>query len=217
MSKFNIDPNTLSRPDRYKLMCALVIPRPIALVTTISKNGIVNAAPFSFFNVFSDKPSIVALGVNAKPEGGLKDTAANIKEQKEFVVHMVTFDIADQMNISCVNFPPEVSEIDEANFTLRQSHLIKTPTINESLVALECKLHSITKLGEDRNLTLGEVINISTNTDVLDTEKNYVNIDNYKPIARLFGNMYAELSDFFELKRLNYEQWMEDKDKEYNK
>ena len=113
------------------------------------------------------------------------------------------------MNVSCVNFPPDVSEIDEAKFTLRKSHLLKTPTINESLVALECKLHSITRLGEDRNLTLGEVVNISTNTDVLDTEKNYVNIDNYKPIARLFGNMYAELSNFFELKRLN-------KDTNYN-
>lgn len=211
MTKLNVDPNTLSRPDRYKLMCALVIPRPIALVTTMSKDGIVNTAPFSFFNVFSDKPSIVALGVNARPDGGLKDTAANINYRKEFVVHMVTFDIAEKMNISCVNFPPEISEIDEAGFTLRDSYLLETPSINESLVALECKLHSITKLGEDRNLTLGEVINISTNTDVLDTEKNYVNIDNYRPIARLFGNMYSQLSDFFELKRLNYEQWMEDK------
>ena len=112
---------------------------------------------------------------------------------------------------SKVNKDLEISEIDEAGFTLRDSHLLQTPSINESLVALECKLHSITKLGEYRNLTLGEVINISTNTDVLDTEKNYVNIDNYRPIARLFGNMYSQLSDFFELKRLNYEQWMEDK------
>ena len=80
------------------------------------------------------------------------------------------------------------------------------------MVALECKLHSIIGLGEDRNLTLGEVVNVSTNTDVLDTEKNYVNIENYKPIARLFGNMYSELTDFFELKRLNYEQWIEDKE-----
>ena len=69
MTELNVDPNTLSRQDRYKLMCALVIPRPIALVTTISKDGIVNAAPFSFFNVFSDKPSIVALGVNSRPDG----------------------------------------------------------------------------------------------------------------------------------------------------
>ena len=89
-----------------------------------------------------------------------------------------------------------------------------TPSIAESLVALECKLHSITRLGEDRNLTLGEVINVSTNTDVLDTEKNYVNIENYKPIARLFGNMYSELSDFFELERLNYEQWIQDKEEQ---
>ena len=139
---------------------------------------------------------------------------ANINYKKEFVVHMVTFEIAEQMNISCVNFPPHISEIDEAGFTLRKSHILDTPSIAESLVALECKLHSITRLGEDRNLTLGEVINVSTNTDVLDTEKNYVNIENYKPIARLFGNMYSELSDFFELKRLNYEQWIQDKEEQ---
>ena len=214
MTELNVDPNTLSRQDRYKLMCALVIPRPIALVTTISKEGVVNAAPFSFFNVISDKPSIVALGVNSRPEGGMKDTSANINYKKEFVVHMVTFEIAEQMNISCVNFPPHISEIDEAGFTLKKSHILDTPSIAESLVALECKLHSITRLGEDRNLTLGEVINVSTNTDVLDTEKNYVNIENYKPIARLFGNMYSELSDFFELKRLNYEQWIQDKEEQ---
>ena len=142
----------------------------------------------------------------------MKDTSANINYKKEFVVHMVTFEIAEQMNISCVNFPPHISEIDEAGFTLRKSHILDTPSIAESLVALECKLHSITRLGEDRNLTLGEVINVSTNTDVLDTEKNYVNIENYKPIARLFGNMYSELSDFFELERLNYEQWIQDKE-----
>ena len=211
MQKLNIDPDSLSRPDRYKLMCALVIPRPIALVTTLSKKLIVNAAPFSFFNVFSDKPSIVALGVNSRPDGGLKDTAENINFRKEFVVHMVTPDISEKMNISCVNFPPEVSEIDEAGFTLRDSYKLKTPTINESLVALECKLHSITKLGTDRNLTLGEVINISTNSDVLDMEKKYININNYKPIARLFGNMYAELSNFFELERLNHDEWIKNK------
>ena len=111
MTELNVDPNTLSRQDRYKLMCALVIPRPIALVTTISPEGIVNAAPFSFFNVFSDKPSIVALGVNSRPEGGMKDTSANINYKKEFVVHMVTFEIAEQMNISCVNFPPHISAV----------------------------------------------------------------------------------------------------------
>ncbi len=212
MTELNIDPNSLTRQDRYKLMCALVIPRPIALVTTLSQDGVVNAAPFSFFNVFSDKPSIVALGVNSRPEGGMKDTSTNINFMKEFVVHMVTFEIAEQMNISCVNFPPNVSEIDEAGFTLKKSHILETPSISESLVALECRLHSIIALGDDRNLTLGEVINVSTNTDVLDTEKNYVNIENYKPIARLFGNMYSELSNFFELKRLNYEQWIKDKE-----
>ena len=187
MTELNVDPNTLSRQDRYKLMCALVIPRPIALVTTISKDGIVNAAPFSFFNVFSDKPSIVALGVNSRPDGGMKDTSANINYKKEFVVHMVTYEIAEQMNISCVNFPPHISEIEEAGFTLRKSHILDTPSIAESLVALECKLHSITRLGEDRNLTLGEVINVSTNTDVLDTEKNYVNIETTSPLQDYLG------------------------------
>ena len=212
MTLININPDDLTRPDRYKLMCGLVIPRPIALVTTISERGIVNAAPFSFFNVFSDQPTIVALGINSRPDGGMKDTATNIDYTREFVVHMVTKDIAEQMNISCVNFPPEISEIEEANFTLRKSHVIGTPSIKESLVALECKLHSITPLGVDRNITLGEVVNITTTSDVVDVDKTYINIEKYQPIARLFGNMYASISDIFQLKRLNYQEWMKDKD-----
>jgi flavin reductase (DIM6/NTAB) family NADH-FMN oxidoreductase RutF len=212
MTLININPDDLSRPDRYKLICGLVIPRPIALVTTVSENRVVNAAPFSFFNVFSDQPTIVALGVNSRPDGGMKDTAANINYTKEFVVHMVTKDIAEQMNVSCVNFPPDISEIKEANFTLKKSYAVNTPSIKESLVALECKLHSIIPLGIDRNITLGEVINIATTSDVVDVDKNYINIEKYQPIARLFGNMYASISDIFQLKRLNYQEWMKDKD-----
>jgi flavin reductase (DIM6/NTAB) family NADH-FMN oxidoreductase RutF len=212
MTLININPDDLSRPDRYKLICGLVIPRPIALVTTVSENRVVNAAPFSFFNVFSDQPTIVALGVNSRPDGGMKDIAANINYTKEFVVHMVTKDIAEQMNVSCVNFPPDISEIKEANFTLKKSYAVNTPSIKESLVALECKLHSIIPLGIDRNITLGEVINIATTSDVVDVDKNYINIEKYQPIARLFGNMYASISDIFQLKRLNYQEWMKDKD-----
>ena len=212
MTLININPDDLSRPDRYKLICGLVIPRPIALVTTVSENGVVNAAPFSFFNAFSDQPTIVALGVNSRPDGGMKDTATNINYTKEFVVHMVTKDIAEKMNVSCVNFPPDISEIEEANFTLKKSYAVNTPSIKESLVALECKLHSIIPLGIDRNITLGEVINISTTSDVVDVDKNYINIEKYQPIARLFGNMYASISDIFQLKRLNYQEWMNDKE-----
>src|SRR6188768_4009920 len=95
---FEADFTTLPAQDRYKLLCALVVPRPIALVTTLGPDGIVNAAPFSFFNVFAEEPPLVVLGLQERPGGGLKDTSAHIRDRGAFVVNLVDEAIGAQMN-----------------------------------------------------------------------------------------------------------------------
>src|SRR5262245_29436157 len=103
---------------RYKILCSLVIPRPIALVTSISEVGLVNAAPYSFFNVFGDTPPIIALGLHRRPERTLKDTTANIHATREFVVNMVDEALAEAMSITAIDFPPQVGEIAAAKLAL---------------------------------------------------------------------------------------------------
>jgi len=125
------DPNTLSEHDRYKLLISLVIPRPIALVTTLGPTGVVNAAPFSFFNMFSESPPLAVLGLQAKPGGSLKDTSAHIRDRGEFVINLVDEALGEQMNQCAVDFPPEISEIDVAKLTTLASEKVKTPLIAE--------------------------------------------------------------------------------------
>ena len=113
----SLDPNALAQRDRYKLLISLVIPRPIALVTTLGPTGVVNAAPFSFFNMFSESPPLAVLGLQVRPDGGLKDTAAHIRDRGEFVINLVDEALGEQMNQCAVDFPPDVSEIDAAKLT----------------------------------------------------------------------------------------------------
>ena len=121
------DPNSLSEHDRYKLLISLVIPRPIALVTTLGPTGVVNAAPFSFFNMFSESPPLAVLGLQVKPDGGLKDTSAHIRDRGEFVINLVDEALGQQMNQCAVDFPPEISEIDAAKLTLGRARRSRHP------------------------------------------------------------------------------------------
>jgi flavin reductase (DIM6/NTAB) family NADH-FMN oxidoreductase RutF len=205
----DIDPDDLGQRDLYKLVCGLVVPRPIALTTTMSVTGVVNAAPFSFFNIFSERPAVVALGLNSRPDGSIKDTTRNIRETGEYVIHVVTQSIAEKANVCATEFPSDMSEIDIARFTLKPSLVVSPPTIAEAPVALECRLMSITPLSPVRNIVLGEVVRIRTAPGIVDPERFHVDISAYRPVARLFGNLYARLGELFELKRLTYSEWQD--------
>ena len=133
------DPAALAPRDRYKMLISLVIPRPIALVTTIGPTGVVNAAPFSFFNVFSDEPPLCVLGLQSKTDGSLKDTSAHIRDRGAFVVNLVDEALGEQMNQCAVDFPVDVSEIDVAGLNLLPSEKIKIPRIAEAPASLECR------------------------------------------------------------------------------
>jgi flavin reductase (DIM6/NTAB) family NADH-FMN oxidoreductase RutF len=208
MSKsLSYDPNSLSEHDRYKLLISLVIPRPIALVTTLGPTGIVNAAPFSFFNMFSESPPLAVLGLQAKPTGSLKDTAAHIRDRGEFVINLVDEALGEQMNQCAVDFPPEVSEIDAAKLTTLASEKVKTPRIAEAPAALECRHYTTLEVSATRRLAIGEVIYIHIRGGLWDTEKMRIDMAQYRPLARLYGNFYASLGTPFTHVRQSYEEW----------
>jgi len=207
--EFDVDPNQIERRERYKLVCGLVAPRPIALVTTLATDGTVNAAPFSFFNIFSEDPAVVVLGLNSRPDGSIKDTTRNIRETGEYVIHVVTEDIVEKANVCATEFPSETSEIDVARFSLKPSRVVAPPTIAEAPVALECRVMSITPVSAERNIVLGEVVRIRARPGIVDPVRLHVDIAAYRPVARLFGNLYARLGALFELRRLTYDEWRE--------
>ncbi|MSP31604.1 MAG: flavin reductase family protein [Pseudolabrys sp.] len=205
---FQVELATLSARDRYKLLCALVVPRPIALVTTLGPSGIVNAAPFSFFNVFSEDPPIVALGLYGRPEGGLKDTSTHVRDTGFFVVNLIDEALAARMNICAVDFPPHISELDAAGFSILPSVAIPVPRIAEAVASFECRHYQTLELSPHRHLCLGEVTHVHARAGVVDPARLYVDLDAYKPVARLFGNLYAGLKEAFELKRQTYAEWL---------
>src|SRR5829696_7444583 len=124
---------------REKLLCATIVPRPIALVTSVGRDGIVNAAPFSFFNVFSEDPPLIVLGLQHKPDQAPKDTTRNIAETGAFVVNLVDEDLAEGMNVCAIDFPPGISEIEAAGLELIAGIDVPVPRITQAPFALECR------------------------------------------------------------------------------
>lgn len=197
----------LAAKDRYKLLVSTVVPRPIALVTTVSQAGHVNAAPFSFFNVVGSDPAIVVLGISNRPEGPPKDTAANILASGEFVVNLVSESIAQQMNTCATDFPANHDELKEAGLTAIPSTAVKPPRIAESPVNFECRLAQVVEIGRNRTI-LGEVLRMHIHDDLIDTERLYVRTDQLHLIGRMHGGgMYTRTNDLFEIPRVSFAEW----------
>jgi flavin reductase (DIM6/NTAB) family NADH-FMN oxidoreductase RutF len=207
---FEADFAVLPAQDRYKLLCSLVVPRPIALVTTLGPGGIVNAAPFSFFNVFAEDPALVVLGLQARPDGSLKDTSAHIRDTGVFTVNLVDEALAERMNICAVNFPPDTSELDVAGLTAVPGTAIAVPRIAEAVASLECRHYQTIEVRNGRRLCIGEVVYLHARAGIIDPARLYVNLDAYKPVGRLFANLYAPLGKPFTLVRQTYAEWLAD-------
>src|ERR1700761_3289869 len=198
----------LSRHDRYKLLCGVVIPRPIALVTTLDVNGAVNAAPFSFFNVFSGDPPLIVLGLQHKPDHAPKDTTRNIERDGEFVVHMVDGALAAAMNDCAVDFPSGESEVTALGLATLPSVDIKVPRLAAAPFALECKRTVSLAFGPGRQLMVGEVLRVHAREGLLDTKTMYVDFAAYRPIGRLFGNLYSYQREPFTMVRETHAEWL---------
>jgi flavin reductase (DIM6/NTAB) family NADH-FMN oxidoreductase RutF len=207
MSEIDVRFADIAADRRYKILCSLIIPRPIALVTSINENGVVNAAPYSFFNVFGDTPPIIALGLHRRPEKTLKDTTANIHVTREFVVNLVDEALAEAMNITAIDFPAHESEIEAANLILTPSTDVKVPRIASAPAALECRwVHSVS-FTADRELLLAEVMRAWTRDGVMDDKFN-VDFAAYQPVGRLYYSLYTRKPEVFEMRRVAYADWL---------
>lgn len=207
MSKSGFPLRDLSPHDRYKLLCGIVIPRPIALVTTLDANGAVNAAPFSFFNVFSENPPMVVLGLQHKPDRSPKDTTRNIHRDGEFVVNMVDEALAASMNDCAVDFPAGESEVVATGLATLPSIDVGVPYLAAAPFALECKRSVSLAFGPQRELLVGEVLRIHAREGLVDAATMYVDLAAYRPVGRLFGNLYTYQRESFAMDRESHSQW----------
>ena len=201
---------TLTPAEHYKLLVSTVVPRPIAWVVTQSADGLLNAAPYSFFNVLSGDPPLVAIGIGGRFAGDVKDTGGNIRVTGQFVVNLVSADTADAMNVTAIDFPPEVDEIAEAGLHTLPSTHVKPPRIAESPVALECERFTTLEVGSERALVLGRVVAMHIRDDaVMDRSRCYIDTPKLGLIGRMAGaGGYVRTTDRYEIKRIKPEEWV---------
>ena len=207
MPDLNLQFADLAPRQRYKLLCGLVVPRPIALVSSLSPAGVVNAAPYSFFNAFSENPALIVLGLQHNDDGTPKDTTRNIQLSGEFVVNLVDEGIAEAMNVTATEFPSDMSEPEIANLRLAPSTLIKPPRLADAPASFECRRVVGLAFGPQRELLIGEVIGVHVREGIVDPATLNVDFAALRPVGRLCGNMYARQRDMFELKRISYAEW----------
>ena len=193
-----VDFNEITSYQRYKLMASLIVPRPIALVTTLGANGVVNAAPFSMFNMIGEDPPILMISINRLADGKLKDTAANILHNGEFVVHMSDEPLAQKMHACGESFPADVSELAAVGLTPVPSHSVKPPRIKEAPIAFECVLHEKLETAS-RYVFIGRIQWLAARDGLIDTEAWRVNLRDYRPIARFGASFYTRTEDRFSL------------------
>lgn len=193
----------------YKLLVATIVPRPIAWVTTQDVDGTLNAAPFSFFNAMSGNPPVVAIGIGGRAPGDVKDTGGNIRRTGQFVVNLVSNALAEQMNITAIDFGKNVNELTEAGLATAPSSKVKPPRIAQSPVSFECERLVIVEVGVDRAVILGRVVAIHVADEyVLDAEKCYVDTAKLELIGRMHGRgWYARTTDRFDMPRIDVADW----------
>jgi len=199
-----LKPEDLSIKDNYKLIIGSILPRPIALVSTLSDDGVLNLAPFSFFTGITSKPPTVGFAPALKgKEGDKKDTLANVESSGEFVVNVVTEDISDQMIKTASDVPPDVDEFEIAGFTAIDSEIVKPPRVKESPINLECKLFQVVYIGDGTEGSGAFVIGEIVAYHIDDALYNDGRIDTalLKPIGRLAGLDYTTLGRCFSMDR----------------
>ncbi len=204
LAAVHLDPKQLKPADSYKLLTNLVVPRPIAWVTSQDAAGTINLAPFSFFNAVGANPLFVVVSVGDETPGRPKHTAANIAGAGEFVVNLVTEELIDAMNVSAADFPQGESELLAAGLHPADSIHVRVPRVAEARAALECKLHQQIRLGEN-TLTVGQVVGFYVADDLIGDR---LHINGFAPVGRLgTPSMYCRTTDRFDLPRMSYAQW----------
>jgi flavin reductase (DIM6/NTAB) family NADH-FMN oxidoreductase RutF len=193
------DPALVQRRQIYRLLVGSVVPRPIGWASTLSKTGVINLAPFSFFTVVCVVPPMISLTIARNPDGSEKHTLRNVRETGEFCFNVVTLPVWKQMVDSANAFPAEDSELAETGLTPLPSVMVKPPRVREVPIHFECKLHQVIELGPHRHpLVIGEVVYM--HVDPACMTDGYIDMRKLDPIGRLNGFFYASLGEIFERK-----------------
>ena len=185
----------LTPRERYKVLTSFILPRPIAWVTSVGPTGVVNAAPFSFFNAFCEDPPLCMFAANRKPNGQDKDTFLNIQRTGEFVVNLADEPLARAMHESSGDFPPDIGEPDHLGLKLAPSTRIAVPRLADTPWAMECKLWKLIDVNDDRRLIMGEGIHFHIRDELWDPETMRVHMERYHPIGRMFADRYCRTDD----------------------
>lgn len=200
----HFDPDLIDQKATYKLLTGAVIPRPIGWISSISKDGIPNLAPFSFFNAVGEDPPHVMFST-VRPNNSNKDTLNNVLETGQFVVNLVVEDIVEQMNTTSQSVSSDVNEFELAGLTAIPSLKVKAPRVKESPINMECELvHHYTledNIHGGATILIGRVIMFHIDESVL-LDDFKINMETYKPVARLAGSNYSKLGEIFSIKRI---------------
>lgn len=205
MASFDFD--DLSPQERYKLIIGTVVPRPIAWVTTADAAGVVNAAPFSFFNALCSNPPIIGLGMGSRPEGSAKDTARNIADSGVFTVNIVSNELAEAMNVTAIPFDAGVDELAAAGLTTRPGSKVSSPYIAEAPAALECRVRQTIEITPENRIVLAEVVAAHYRDDVINPARLHVDPATLDTIGRMGGNSYSTTHERFDIPRQSVEEW----------
>jgi len=202
ISLLSIDPTENTERENYKFLIGSIIPRPIAFVTTISKDGVLNGAPFSYFNIVSSNPPMISLSIQ-RLSGKQKDTARNIIESKQFVVHIVDEENVEKINKTAASLAPEQSEIELANLTPVESVKISVPGVKEAKIRMECSLEHSLELGSldttGCDFIIGKVVQFHIKNEIY--ENGRIDPRGLAAVSRLAGNNYAKIGEVFEIER----------------
>ena len=198
-----VDPAASSIHDIERLLVGVILPRPIAFVSTLSLDGVANLAPFSFFTAVCPKPPVICFCNSIRPrDGQKKDTLRNVEATGEFVVNVVSEDFAQQMVACSGDYPPDISEFDISGLTPIPSDLVKPARVKESRVQMECRLLQVVTVSTEPgggSLVMGEVLRFHVDDSVI--EQGRVDPNKLRPIGRMGGTEYVRTTDRFSMTR----------------
>ncbi|MEN0645105.1 flavin reductase family protein [Alkalicoccobacillus gibsonii] len=197
-----IDPTQQTERENYKVLIGSIIPRPIAFVTSVASDNVLNGAPFSYFNIVSSNPPMISLAIQ-RSNGVQKDTARNIIQEKEFVVHIVDEDNVEKVNQTARTLPSDQSEIEMAELTPVKSIQVSVPGIKEAKVRMECTLEHSLVLGDREHdgcdLIIGKVVQFHVDEAIYKDGK--IDLEGLGAVSRLAGHSYAKIGDIFSIER----------------
>lgn len=197
-----VDPANLEYRDVHELLVGAVAPRPIAWVSTVGEDGVFNLAPYSFFTAMSNKPALVGFSIGTKRDGQRKDTVVNIEFSRDFVIAVVTEDLAEVMNQTSADYANDADEFKEVGLTPVPADIVKAPLVAESSVNMECRLWRILDVGiatRGTDFVIGEVLRVHIKDDLYVNDE--MQISGLWPVARMGAQLYCRTKDVFEMKR----------------